>query len=298
MSQRKKLILSLMLPTVIYIAIFVIFPLIYSLITSMRVWYVMRPDIERTFVWLKNYGKNLTDPYFYKSLWATVYLSFSFVLIEFWVGLLIALLMKKFSNIERLFTSLFILPTMMTPVIIALQWRFFLDSDYGLVNWFLMTIGLIKTNITWLSTYPAVIFSLILVDVWHWTPLLYLILLAGLKSLPPEPVEAAKIDGASGFQILGRIYLPMLKPIVAIGILVRFITAFLFFDEIFILTRGGPGVKTEVLSYHIYKMGFRHWDMGKGASASWLFLIIVEIICILFLRTLSEREMVKKRVKV
>jgi len=286
----NKTIIILLLPTLLYMVIFVVFPLFYSLITSFKTWILIRPDLGNAFTGFTNYIRIFQDTYFYQALSITVIFSISFVVVQFFLGLLIAVVMNNFPRIEKIFTAFFIIPTVMTPVILALQWRFMLDAEYGILNWVLRSLHLIDNNIAWLSSYPEVIFSIIMVDVWHWTPLLYIIILAGLKSIPSYIIEAAKIDGANEFQVLWRIKVPIIKNIIIIGILIRFITAMLFFDEIFILTQGGPGVETQVLSYFIFKMGFRYWDMGQATAASWIFVIMIELVVMFFLRMLSERR--------
>ena len=293
-KYNRRTILSYTLPTIFYMAIFIVFPLAFSLYNSFKFWVVSRPDLGVYFVGFYNYWEILKSPGFHNALGNSLMFSFSFVIIEFFLGLIIALIINNFKRIEKVFSFLFILPTLMTPVIVALQWRYLLDTDYGLINWILMKLGFITENILWLSQYPVVIFSVIMVDVWHWTPLFFLILLAGLKSLPTEPMEAAKIDGANEFQILTKIKIPMMRNILIIGILIRFITSFIFFDELYIMTRGGPGIKTVVLSWFIYKTGFISWDIGKASAASWIFVIIVELMVMVFLRTISEKTEKKK----
>ncbi len=287
---NKKTLISFTLPTILYMSIFIVFPLIFSLYNAFRFWVVPRPDLGIYFVGFSNFWKILTSSAFHNALGNTLMFSFSFIIIEFILGLILALAINNLRKIEKFFTFLFILPTLMTPVIVALQWRYLLDTEYGIINWVLMKIGLISDNIIWLSQYPVVVLSIIIVDVWHWTPLFFLIILAGLKSIPLEPLEAAKIDGANEFQILLRLKIPMMRNVIIIGILIRFITSLIFFDEIYILTRGGPGTKTTTLSWLIYKIGFINWDIGKASAASWIFIIIVEVMVIIFLRLIAERK--------
>ena len=282
--KEKNVGLWFLLPTIIFLALFVAFPLLYSLRLSFFSWSPVRPERGTQFVGFHNFTKLiLKDRYFLHSFLTSLIFTSGVVTSQFFLGLFLAYALYTQGRPEKIFTTMFVIPTVMTPVVVALQWKFLLDAEYGFLNWFLGAVGLIDKPIGWLSKTPYALYSIMMVDVWHWTPLMYIILLAGLRALSKEPFEQAKIDGASSWQIFVYIAIPMLKPVVLIALLIRTITALLFFDEIYILTKGGPGTFTEVVSWRLYKMGFGFWKMGYAAAGSWLFLILTIGICNIFI---------------
>jgi len=286
---QKRVVWLFLVPSVALLAVIVIFPMVYSFGLSFFSWPVARPDRGIHFVGLQNYLKLiLGDTDFHHSLRLTLIFTGSVTAIEFFLGFGLAYLFYRQGGAEKVFTSMFMIPPMLAPVIIALQWRLLFDLQYGLINWLLGSIGVINQPIGWLTKKPYALYSIIIVDVWHWTPLVYLILLAGFQSLPRDPFEAAIIDGASGWQLLSYLYVPLLKPVIMIALLIRSVTAFIFFEEILILTGGGPGNSTEVLAWFLYKIGFRFWDMGYAAAGTWLFLAMVIVFYEVFVWVMAK----------
>ncbi|MEM2001990.1 MAG: sugar ABC transporter permease [Candidatus Methanomethylicaceae archaeon] len=160
------------------------------------------------------------------------------------------------------------------------------DQTLGIVNYFLKVVGIPPQP--WLGSGPHAMLSVILTDTWEWTPLIFLILYSGMKALPAEPYEAAKIDGATGFQVLRNITLPLLKPVILVAVLVRTIDAFKWFDTIYIMTSGGPGMATETASMYSYIIAFNFFNIGKGSAFSILMLILVNAFCMLYTRVLPR----------
>lgn len=204
---------------------------------------------------------------------------------EFGAGLGLALLLIRQIAGRKLFSVLFLIPMMVVPVVVGMVWRLLYHTSYGLVNFFLRLCR-ISPGVDWLGDASAALFAIIIADIWQWTPLMFLILLGGLLSLPKEPYEAAQLDGASATQIFRYVTVPLLKSIMAIALLLRTIDAFKMFDKIWMLTQGGPGLATENTPLYIYYKAFRYFDMGYAAALSYILLLIVSVIATFLLKSL------------
>ena len=187
-----------------------------------------------------------------------------------------------------LIRTILILPTMMTPVVVGLIWRFMYNPELGMANYLLSFLGLGPFN--WLGNRHLAMYAVMFADIWQWTPFMALVMLAGLQALPDEPFEAASIDGASGLQMVRYITLPLLRPTMLVAVLIRLMDAFKSFDLIFVLTGGGPGMTTEVLSFHIYRTGFKFFHMGYAAAMSYVMLVIVVLVSQILIRFLAREE--------
>lgn len=269
-------------PAVIILLLIVIFPIIYSWSLSFAEWNLMRGGDWR-YVGLRNYIYTLTqDPYFYTSLRVTVSFIIAAVGIEFLLGLVIALLLTRPIKRVGLYRTTLVIPSTMTPVVVGIIWRLLYNPELGTLNYFLRLFGLRPLN--WLGDPQIALSSVIVADVWQWTPFVALILLAGLQSLPREPYEASIVDGASVFQTFRFITFPLLLPTIIVVLLLRIMDAFKTFDLVFVLTQGGPGMTTELLSYYTYRYGFKFFHMGRAAAMSLIIFAIVFVITQIFLK--------------
>jgi multiple sugar transport system permease protein len=190
---------------------------------------------------------------------------------------------------RRLFRSIFILPLTIAPSIVALIFRYMFNEDYGVINYFGKLIGL-RQNIPWIVSQKTALISVAIADIWHYTPFCFLILLAGLLSLPKEPYESSLLEGASGGLVFRKITLPLLKPVIAVVLLFRIIDSFNTFDKVFVLTRGGPVQATEVLGMFVYKTGLQVLRVGEGAAISWIMLLILMFGCSYLIRFFFQKE--------
>jgi multiple sugar transport system permease protein len=179
---------------------------------------------------------------------------------------------------------------MLPPVVAGVVWRLMLNSNFGAVNGTLKQIGINTDALTWTASPKLAMASVIAADVWQWTPFIFLILLAGLQAIPQEPYEAALIDGASAWQTFRHVTLPLLKPAILIALLLRTMDLLRVFDQIFILTEGGPGFATETASLYIYRTAFRFSNFGYAAAMSFVLLAITNVISVGYLRMLRTRE--------
>jgi multiple sugar transport system permease protein len=200
------------------------------------------------------------------------------------LGLAIALLLNVELPGMRVFRTALIVPMMMTPIVGALCWKLLLDASHGVLNQW------IGANIVWLGRPDTAIIAIWLVGVWQNTIYVTLILLAGLRSLPTEPLEAASIDGASRVQAFWYVTLPMLRPYILVALLLRTIFEFRAFDNIYAMTGGGPANSTMVLSMYTYLVTFVQFDFSIGAAAAWLMLLMSMMLCVLFILVIRRRE--------
>jgi multiple sugar transport system permease protein len=216
------------------------------------------------FVGFTNYQTEVLAPSFLNAAWATALIAGLGLLIQFPIGIGLALLLNRELRGMRIIRSSLLIPMLLTPVAVGLMWRFMLNSDLGLINWLLRTFGL--PGIQWLGDQRMAIVSVVIVDSWQSIPFIMLFMLAGLAGLPVEPREAANVDGASSWQALRHVTLPMLGPVILIVLMIRIIEAVKMFDVVYVLTQGGPGTATQNLSLLTYRVGFQYLATSRGAA--------------------------------
>jgi multiple sugar transport system permease protein len=261
-------------PTVILLFIIVIFPIIYNIYMSFNKWRIGLGDPE--FIGLQNYFEAFTDPRFWNGLKVMVYFSGLSLSLEIVIGLLIAVYLNREFKGSGFVQTIYVFPFAATPVAIALVWRIMLNPQIGVLNYLLSLFGLPPS--LWISSTSTVVLSLVMVDVWKWTPMITLIVLAGLKSLPQDPYEAAIIDGANVTQIFSYITLPMIRPVLITALTLRALDNLKEFDIIYTITQGGPGNASETLYLYSYKTAFSFFNGGYGSAL----IIIVFLIVLLF----------------
>jgi len=272
--HRKNLIKwCFLLPCLGYLILMAIFPLAWSLSLSFTRWLgtiMAKPQ----WIGLTNYRDILLhDPRFWKTFWFTARFVFMAVLLQLSIGLGIAYLLRNSFPGRNFLRVLFLIPMACPPIAVAFLWKMMLHPDIGIINTALQTIGLSK--IKWTTSVHVAPFTIVIVDVWEWTPFMFLAFFAAIQALPIELYDAAAVDGASNFQIFRHIILPLITPVIVTITLIRIIDAFKLFELVFGITSGGPASATESLSYYVYLTGIKWFDLGKGAAMSWIFLVIV-----------------------
>ncbi len=220
------------------------------------------------FIGFDNYLEAFSDPLFWSALRVTGKFIGIAVPIELVIGIGLALAFQREFRGIRIVRTIFLIPMMVTPVIVGLTWRFMLNPEVGIIDYIL------RRDISWLGNQQLAIYVCILVDIWQWTPFMFLIAFAGLRSLPIEPFEAAIVDGGSRAQIFWFITLPLLSRILLVAITLRFLDTIKIFDTIYVMTKGGPVRTTETLSIWLYRVGLRFFHIGYAAAISWIFLAI------------------------
>jgi multiple sugar transport system permease protein len=268
-------------PATLFLALTSLYPLLRTLWLSFHEWFMNRPKTSPQWVGLGMYRETLSDSVFRASAVHTVIFAFGTVVIELILGLALALALTQGRGWVKVARSILLIPMIMTPVVVGVLWRI-LFFDKGLVNYLLEKVGL--NPILWFVDPTWAFAGVMLVDIWQWTPFVLIVMTAAIASLPSEPYRAAQVDGASRWQIFRFITLPMLWPVIVVTGLLRFMDATKVFDTIYVLTSGGPGYSTEMLSSYIYKQGLRYFNMGGAAAASWLFLLSVIAVSLVMIR--------------
>jgi len=284
--KEKPLAYLLVLPATIILGALTLYPFGFMIYLSMHRWKASLAYIPKSFVGLSHFIRLFQDEFFWSAMSVTFRFLIFVVLIEFFLGLFLALILSRDIKGKAILRSLFLLPMMLAPVAVGLIWRFILNDEVGVLNYFFSLIYL--PSQAWLGDVNTALGAIMLIDIWQWTPFMILVLLAGLQSLPGEPFEAAMIDGASAWQTFRFITWPLLKPAVLIALLFRTIDAYRIFDIIYVTTYGGPKTSTEPLSLYVYRNGFRHYDMGYTAALSLIMLVIIIVISQGYLRFMTK----------
>jgi multiple sugar transport system permease protein len=278
---------SMMFPAVMVLTMVIIVPLGYSFFISFHEFF-LQFGLGK-WVYLKNYVNAFHNLEFLISMKNTFVLTFAVVSIEFVLAMGLALILNREDlKFRHGYIIILMIPVMIPPIAVGLIWRLLLHPDLGIINYLLGFVGIPKLG--WLGDPQLAMPTVIAVDVWHETALILIVLLAGLTSLDRTPFEAAKVDGASSIQIFFNITLPMLSPIILVALLIRMIAAIKTYDLIYILTRGGPGFRTETMSYYVYKMAFRKMSMGDASAMSFILLIIILFFCLILIRIMGKRN--------
>jgi multiple sugar transport system permease protein len=265
----------------------VAFPLVWALRLSFFRWHAAT-GAEMNFIGLKNfYAIFVKDERFWDDLTFTLFYVGAVVIIELFLGLGLASLLTRKFRFRNFFRIIYLLPMTAPPITVAALWRMFLQPDEGVINKLLVAVGL--PLVKWVTDTRIAPLSLVMVDVWQWTPFMFLALLAALQSMPQDVYEAAVVDGASRWQIFLYITIPLLFPIIVTLVLLRAIDAFKLFELVYMITGGGPGGKTESVSYYIYLRGLSYFDIGYASALSWVFLLVVLGISIFVLKSLRRK---------
>jgi multiple sugar transport system permease protein len=227
----------------------------------------------KSFVGLANYAKALSDVDFYMALVRNIIYVVVVVAFNFVIGLGMALVCNQRFAGNKVFRAVIVFPMLLIPTAAAVLWRFLYNYDLGLIN---KLLGLFRLrSVNWLGDTRFALMSIVITDIWAWTPWMFLILLAGLEGLPQEPLEAARIDGATGWSLLRLVILPMLRPITRVAVSLKAIETFRTFDYVFVMTRGGPGSSSDILSTFIYKTAFKNLQYGYSTALSLIVLVVL-----------------------
>lgn len=259
-------------PSLALLFVVILFPVFWAFFTSLHDYTLINPNFD-TFTGTGNFINAVEDGEFRHSLRLTAMFVVGVVLLEFALGFMVALALNKVERFKAIYYAILLCPLLMNPVIVGLIWRMFLHPNLGIVNYLLSVIGISPVN--WLGSTSVAIWTIILVDIWHQVSFMIVLLLAGLSALPKEPYEAARVDGASPLQCFWRITLPLMRPVIIVTLLIRLIFAVKTYDLIYIMTRGGPGVSTDFISYFIYRTAFVSLNIGEASAMSIILLGII-----------------------
>jgi multiple sugar transport system permease protein len=267
-------------PAVLLLTFLTLYPMVNVFRMSVSKIDFMRGEFIWTFTGLQNWQTLAEDWLFRTALGNTLIFVGATVIIEMVLGLALALLASQISFGKGIYRTIMVLPILVPGVAIGCMWRLMYNFDFGVFNQALTALNLPPQS--WLADPKLAMPSVILVDIWHWVPFVFLILLAGLEAMPVEVLEAANVDGANGWQRLWHIILPLISSTLSVALMFRTIFAFKVFDEIFLLTNGGPGTATQVVSLYIYRVFFRENQLGYGAALSVLVILVISVFVVAY----------------
>jgi multiple sugar transport system permease protein len=262
-----------LMPGLLVLLAIILFPLLFTIRVSLSSWDVGQPGLN--WIGSTNYVRLMQDPRYWQALWRLGGIAVGTVAIQYVLGFILALLVWRDIRYKRLFRVLFLVPMMTTPVVMSVIWRTIFHESLGPANDLLALLGI--PAVPWLTTSGWAVVSVMTVEIWQWTPFMFLLLLAGLLSLPREPFLAAAIDGAGPIRSFFNVTFPLLAPISIGAIIIRLIEASKIMESVYVITSGGPGTATETSSYYIYIRGLRDFQIGYASALSITYLVIMII---------------------
>lgn len=276
--------LCFLLPGLLVLLAIILFPLLFTIRVSLSSWGAVSPGLD--FAAMRNYALVLGDPRFWQSMLRLGAIAFTSVLLQYLLGFALALAVWRDIRLQRFWRVLFLVPMMTTPVIMSVIWRTILHESLGPANDLLALFGL--GPVPWLTDSGWAVASIMLVEIWQWTPFMFLLLLAGLISLPREPFLAAAIDGAGPVRTFFNVTFPLLAPVSVGAIVIRLIEASKIMETVYVLTSGGPGTATETAGYYIYIRGLRDFEIGYAAALSITYLVIMIVLLTIIAKLLAR----------
>lgn len=288
-EKKNGVAYLLLIPSLVLIFGILIYPLLYSLFISFHDYLLTKPG-QYNFVGFANYIEALKSNFFLKSVFRTLYFAFATVGIELILGLAVALVLQQKFRGRGLVRGLIILPWALPTSVNGIMWKWIYNANYGVLNALLLRLGLIERYQVWLADPIRALHLVMLANIWKETPVGVLMFLAVLEQIPRELYEAALVDGANTLKKFWYITLPMLKPMIVTLAIIKIIWAIREFDIFYIITRGGPGEGTSVLSYYAYLTSFKFSRMGFGSAIAYLVIVLVIIIGIPYFRYMRQQE--------
>jgi len=279
----------IMVPTIIILAVITLYPFFWMVVMSLHQT-PMDPDATDKFVWFYNYARLATDEPFLNGAYLLLWWFIVCLGLEMFLGTIMAVLINN-TKYENLLIVLFVMPMMVAPIVVGYLWRFLYNVSFGWYYWILKSAGLLGSDTILANAKPFLLpfmpstafVAVVAADVWEWTPLIMLIVVAGLKAVPQDQLEAARVDGSGIFRTFFEVTLPNIKPVLIIALIVRFMDNVRFIDLIYVLTKGGPADTTKILPFYLYNISFRYFEFGRGAAVGFillLFTIVMSMICV------------------
>ncbi len=284
MGRKDRIKYLFVGPGVLWVLLFTVFPLLYSLRLS---FFRARLGMGQRFIWLGNFGQAFADYRFWYVLLVTLFFVACDVTLTVLLGLGLAVLFNRPLRGRRFFRALFTMPIFTAPIALGYLGLTIFHEEVGAVNTVLRALGLLKLP-AWFSSPWLARLAITLVDIWQWTPFCFLVILAGLQSLPDEVYEAAELDTSSGWQRFRYITLPMIGPVIFTVTILRMVETFKILDIPFSMTSGGPGMATQTYSYYVYLTGLRNFNAGYASALAYLLLVMMALISLFFFRRLRR----------
>lgn len=263
-------------PLLVILIIFTALPIIQLLQMSVSKLEFVEGELVSEFIGTGQLDNLAKDPIAGIAIKNTLVFVVAVVILETILGFALAVAVSRTKTFSVLYRSVVIIPLLIPPVAIGTMWSLIYDFNYGLITSILLELGVQHIPL-WTADPDLALISVIIVDVWHWTSFMFLIMLAGIESIPPSLLEAARVDGANEFRMIRHIILPVMAPTILVAMLLRTILAFKVFDQIFVLTSGGPGTATQVISMHIYKVFSEQFRLGYAAFLSLMVAVFMSV---------------------
>jgi multiple sugar transport system permease protein len=285
LARRRRSYLLFVLPALLVVGAVIIFPWAFTVWMSAFDWKI---GSVAHFVGFDNYTQLATNKRFLESILHTFYFTVLAVIFPLILGTIAALIFHREFPLRGMLRSIFTMPMMATPVAVALVWTMMFHPQQGVLNYLLSLVGLPPS--LWVYSPTWVIPSLVLVEIWHWTPLIMLIVLGGLAALPTEPYESARLDGASEWQLFRYITLPLLAPFLIVAAVIRTIDALKAFDTIYVISQGGPGTASETINLYLYLQAFAFYNVGNASAVVVVFFVIILALALLLLHVREKAK--------
>jgi len=285
LARRRRTYLLFVLPALLVVGAVIIFPWAFTVWMSAFDWKI---GSVAHFVGFDNYTQLATNTRFLESILHTFYFTVLAVVFPLILGTAAALIFHREFPLRGMLRSIFTMPMMATPVAVALVWTMMFHPQQGVLNYLLSLVGLPPS--LWVYSPTWVIPSLVLVEIWHWTPLIMLIVLGGLAALPTEPYESARLDGASEWQLFRYITLPLLAPFLIVAAVIRTIDALKAFDTIYVISKGGPGTASETINLYLYLQAFAFYNVGNASAVVVVFFVIILALALLLLHVRDKAK--------
>lgn len=269
-------------PSIVLLLALIAFPLLFALKNSFYFWNLQMSPVPMGYIGGGNYEMAFSNSFFLGALWNTLLLTLVGTAIEFCLGLAIALLLVKKLPGLNLARALLIMPTTIAPIVVGFLFRYMYDPNGGLIPWMLSSAGIPLPPQGLLGSGSTALWAILFADIWQWTPFFAIVLYAGLLSVPPDIIEAARLDKTSPWAMLMRIKLPLIRKTALIVVMLRFMQLFNTFDLVLVLTKGGPGSSTRTLGYSLYQQGLVDFNIGLSSAMTWMMVVIVNAIIGLF----------------
>ena len=277
-------------PTLLVLTATTFYPMTYALITSFRNWKLTRSITPGPFTGFDNYVRAFEDDGFINSFWVTLQMVGISVSLSVILGLFIALLLQKQTRLNLFARVFLILPFTVAPALKGYLWRFMLNPEFGMFDFLVDTLIPPLANLVWLEKPFWAVFMVSLTEIWGWAPLIALIFIGGLSTIDKEVLDAARTDGANGFQTMLFVSIPMLRPLILLITVLRIIYSLRLFDQVVTMTNGGPGDSTETLNFFVYENAFRFFDMGYASAVGYLLMIMMFVMTYIYVRLLLQGQ--------
>ena len=275
-----------LVPMIVFLFAFEMWPFLIMLDQSLHFLNYTRPSANGSFVGLDNYRKLVFDEDFFHSVRLTLLFLLVALPLEFVLGIAFSVLLSYHLRLKRFVIPLLLIPMVLAPIVVGLTARLNINPDFGLIGIMLRNLGLVDSGL--LASGTSAFLTIVAVDIWQWTPFLVMIFLAAIVGMPHEPFEAAEVEGASRWQVFRHITLPMLQPVLMVAMLLRVTDSFKIFDQVFIMTGGGPGASTELATIFAYKVNFVSWNLGYGSAVVALLFFISFILSFVLLKFMTR----------